>query len=83
MALRSGLTVLFPVDYRYGWDMVNSKHSSYISKVQMIFEPIVKLSSPECRPWTAMRNMRGAGVAVAERQEEFPMPCSSGYSTTA
>ncbi|CAK0902456.1 unnamed protein product, partial [Prorocentrum cordatum] len=41
--------------------------------VQTVFKPIVKLSSPDCRLWTAMSNMRGAGVAAAERQAEFPM----------
>eukprot|EP00959_Pyramimonas_sp_CCMP1952_P386447 8099052-Pyramimonas_sp.AAC.1 len=72
MALRSGLTVLFPVDHRHGWEMMKSKHRSYISKAQMIFKPIVKPSSHECRAWTAMCNMRGAGGAAAERQGEFP-----------
>mgnify|MGYP001305146696 CR=1 FL=1 len=38
-ALRSGLTVLFPVDYRYGWDLMNDKHREYISKVQTILSP--------------------------------------------
>eukprot|EP00959_Pyramimonas_sp_CCMP1952_P121582 2542295-Pyramimonas_sp.AAC.1 len=53
--------------------MMNSEHRSYISKAQMIFKPIVKLSSPECRLWPATCNVRGAGVTAVERQEEVPM----------
>ncbi|CAK0855905.1 unnamed protein product [Prorocentrum cordatum] len=69
---KSRLTVLFPVGYRYGWDLMNPEHRKMLSKVQAVFKPIVKLSAPDCRMWTAMSNKRGAGVAAAERQAEFP-----------
>ncbi|CAK0911207.1 unnamed protein product, partial [Prorocentrum cordatum] len=69
----TGLTVLFPVGYRYSWGTINSMHRNYISKVQTISKPIGKPSSPECRLWTAMCNVRRAGAAAAERQDEVPM----------
>lgn len=39
IALLSGLTVLFPVDLRYGWDIDYAPHQALLCEVQMTLNP--------------------------------------------
>ena len=55
-AFNYGLSVLFPVDLRYGWDMKHQPHCKLIDKVQSHFTIVCKYSAPDCRLWTAMSN---------------------------
>ena len=73
-AFKAGLSVLFPVDLRYGWDMKHPPHRKLIDSVQSHFNIICKFSAPDCRLWTAMSNAHPNKEKLErDRQSEFPM----------
>ena len=56
MALLAGLSVAFPVDYRYGWDIGDSSHQKMLLEMQEICKPDVIMLSPSCGPWSTSAN---------------------------
>ena len=74
VAYATGLSVLFPVDLRYGWDLTLPEHRKMLEQVQNHFKPIVKFSAPDCRHWTAMSNAHPDKDQLAkDRKLETPM----------
>ena len=51
-----GLAVLFPVDFRYGWNLKNKRHRQLLQDLPATLRPIVKYSAPDCRLWTSVSN---------------------------
>ena len=73
LCLLSGLSVMFPVDYRYGWDLGCREHQQLLLEVgTMVGEPQVKLYSPSCRPWSISSTRRDLEVTNRERNSEKP-----------
>ena len=56
LALMSGLTVLFPVDLRYGWDVGYGLHQYLLREVQQELAPEDMMMEPNCRPWSISFN---------------------------
>ena len=74
VAYATGLSVLFPVDLRYGWDLTVPAHRKMLGQVQNHFKPVVKFSSRDCRHWTAMPNAHPNKEQLAkDRRLEVPM----------
>ena len=73
-AFNTGLSVLFPVDLRYGWDMKYPPHRKLIDQVQAHFTITCKYSAPDCRLWTAMSNAHPNKDKLSQdRKDEFGM----------
>ena len=72
LALMSGLTVLFPVDMRYGWDIGHVPHQMLLRKVHDELIPECLHASPNCRPWSISSNGRDPEIRERERAEEQP-----------
>jgi len=50
LAVCAGLMVMFPLDYRYGWDLGCSSHRKLIDEIESNLAPDVEYMSPACRP---------------------------------
>ena len=74
IALLSGLCVLFPIDYRYGWDLSHPEHQRIILEIEQNFngDPDVLFASPTCRPWSISSTRRDLAQTQQEREAEMP-----------
>ena len=73
LCLLSGLSVMFPVDYRYGWDLGCREHQQLLLEVgHTVGEPRVKFYSPSCRPWSISSTRRDLEITNKERKAEKP-----------
>ena len=74
LALLSGLCVLFPIDYRYGWDLGHPDHQRIIGELEMDMDggPDTLLYSPSCRPWSIASTKRDLQQTQQERASEMP-----------
>ena len=71
-AYRQGLSTLFPIDSRYGWDIQYKKHRDLIDLVRDTLTPLFKWSGPDCRRWSSATNAQDPKTLEQSRQEEFP-----------
>ena len=55
---RQGLSTLFPVDLRYGWDICNGDHQEKLTRCNDEFHIAVKSASPDCRNWCGRSHQR-------------------------
>ena len=81
VALLSGLSVLFPVDLRYGWDIGHPPHQRLLQEVHSSLQPDVITMAPNCRPWSISANRRDPQQTAMEREEE--RPCLKHLEKTA
>jgi hypothetical protein len=74
IALLSGLCVLFPIDYRYGWDLSHPEHQRIIQEIEHDINggPEVLMATPTCRPWSISSTRRDLETTKKERDEEMP-----------
>ena len=74
LALLSGLCVLFPIDYRYGWDLGLPEPQKIINDVEQGLggDPDVLFYSPACRPWSISSTKRDLDQTQRERAAEMP-----------
>jgi hypothetical protein len=74
IALPSGLCVLFPIDYRYGWDLSHPEHQRIIQEIEHDINggPEVLMATPTCRPWSISSTRRDLETTKKERNEEMP-----------
>ena len=72
-AVSRGISTLFPIDLRYGWDLRNPEHQRKIDQVRENLRPLVKMSSPDCRLWSCATNANDKSVLQAGRHEEVGM----------
>ena len=73
LALCAGLAVMFPLDYRYGWDLTSPSHRRLIDEIEETFKPDIDFMSPSCRPWSISSVRRDLEQTQQERQEEMPV----------
>ena len=52
------LRVGFPVDYRYGWDLMLPLHRQHITRLKTLFTTYVDFNEPDCRIWSIASNRR-------------------------
>ena len=70
IALLAGLTVAFPVDFRYGWDLGNASHQTMLLEAQSQLQPDTIMFSPSCGPWSTSANRLAPEDAERLRDEE-------------
>ena len=72
LAVCAGLMVMFPLDYRYGWDLGCASHRKLIDEIETNLAPDVEYMSPACRPWSIASTRRDLEQTQRERNEEMP-----------
>ena len=73
LAMLAGLCVMFPVDYRYGWDLSHPEHRRLLNEIGAEMSgPDVTFYSPSCRPWPISSTKRDLAVTQQERMNEMP-----------
>ena len=70
--LVAGLTVGFPIDMRYGWDVGNACHQKYLRQARDEFCPGVIYLAPECGPWSVSSSSKDPDQRQAERLQQKP-----------
>eukprot|EP00435_Cladocopium_sp_Y103_P052779 s971_g16.t1 len=70
--LLAGLTVGFPIDMRYGWDVGNACHQKYLRQARDEFCPGVIHLAPECGPWSVSSSSKDPDQRQAERLQQKP-----------
>ena len=70
--LVAGLTVGFPIDMRYGWDVGNACHQKYLRQARDEFCPGVIHLAPECGPWSVSSSSKDPDQRQAERLQQKP-----------
>ena len=70
--LLAGLSVGFPVDLRYGWNINDLSHQAMLREAQAEFQPGVLMCAPDCAPWKAASNSKDPQVRQAERDRDQP-----------
>ena len=70
LALLAGLSVAFPVDFRYGWNLGDVSHQSMLLEAQKQMRPDVLMLSPSCGPWSTSANRLTAEDCERLREEE-------------
>ena len=70
--LMAGLVVGFPVDYRYGWDINNAQHQSYLNQAYHEFKPGVVHAAPDCAPWSVSANTKDPRLRHQDRLRDRP-----------
>ena len=65
--------VLFPVDFRYGWDLRLPEHQQLLITVDKLFQPLVTTYEPRCKYWSRAGNTRDPEVTAERRQQETGM----------
>eukprot|EP00435_Cladocopium_sp_Y103_P061866 s1483_g23.t1 len=73
LALCAGLLVMFPLGYRYGWDLGCASHRKLIDEIEAMFQPDVEYMSPACRPWSIASTRRDLEQTQRERNDEMPV----------
>ncbi len=72
MCLMAGLTVGFPVDARYGWDINCAEHQVMLDKCQRQFSPAHLHTAPDCAPWSIAGNSKDPNIRSEERLQDRP-----------
>jgi hypothetical protein len=70
--LLAGLSVGFPVDLRYGWDINNLSHQAMLREAQAEFQPGVLMCAPDCAPWSVASNSKDPQARQEERLRDQP-----------
>ena len=70
LALLAGLSVAFPVDFRYGWNLGDVSYQSMLLEAQKQMRPDVLMLSPSCGPWSTSANRLTAEDCERLREEE-------------
>ena len=64
VALLAGLSVAFPVDLRYGWNLGTPAHQEMILEAQELFDPKVIVMSPSFGGW----NSHSANLSAEDKE---------------
>ncbi|CAE7923898.1 Smok2b, partial [Symbiodinium necroappetens] len=70
--LLANLSVGFPVDHRYGWDIGYGPHQALLRECQTAFAPDHLMAAPNCGPWSVATAGRDPGKRQADRSAELP-----------
>ena len=68
-AYKAGEHVLFPIDYRYGWDTDLPEHQLLLSRIRREIPPKVLFGSPTCKWWTPCTNQVPEAQRLAARKD--------------
>ena len=70
--LLAGLTIGFPVDARYGWNLGNINHQNMLDLARKEFQPGFIHHAPDCGPWSVSSNTKDPETKHLERLQEQP-----------
>ena len=70
--LLAGLTVGFPIDMRYGWNINNHQHQGMLKEARDEFCPGVVFMAPECGPWSVSSSSKKPEDRQADRLRDGP-----------
>ena len=70
--LLAGLTVGFPIDMRYGWNINNHSHQNMLKEARDEFCPGVVFLAPECGPWSVSSSSKKPEDRQADRLRDGP-----------
>ena len=68
----AGLSIGFPVDYRYGWNLNNASHRAMLWEAQQEFQPGAMHYAPDCAPWSVSSSSKDPGIREQERLQDRP-----------
>ena len=72
-AHKLGLKVLGPMDYRYGWDLMNQQHRALAGLLIQTFKVQVVLAAPDCRVWSCSATTADVQATLNARRAQEPM----------
>eukprot|EP00974_Lingulodinium_polyedra_P070172 6789508-Lingulodinium_polyedra.AAC.1 len=67
-ALRAGLMIGFPVDYRYGWNLAERDHRKLLGNLS----PKVRFFAPSCSSWSSLSGWMPPADRDLARAKEIP-----------
>eukprot|EP00959_Pyramimonas_sp_CCMP1952_P468336 9493079-Pyramimonas_sp.AAC.1 len=67
-----GLSIAFPVDYRYGWDLKTPQHQKLLDSCAQQLGIQTHFWSPRCSPWSAQSNRATPEKRDRTRTAEVP-----------
>ena len=70
--LIAGLRIMFPFDFRYGWDLKSKPHRKLADDILDMFDPFVEFSAPRCSPWSSSQNNTKPEKLRESRANETP-----------
>ena len=70
--LLAGLSVGFPVDMRYGWNVNDMRHQEMLTMARDEFCPGVMFMAPDCAPWSLSSSAKDPEVRHLERLRDRP-----------
>ena len=68
----TGLSVSFPIDLRYGWDINDHKHQKLLWKVIEVLKPKLIFAAPRCKFHSTAANTMSPEKKLAGRAEDEP-----------
>ena len=66
------MKVIFPIDYRYGWDIGFAPHQKLLEKVRDALMPKIWFWAPDCRPWGQPGNRVDPHLRELQRADALP-----------
>ena len=72
-AHKLGLKVMGPLDYRYGWDLMNPQHRALAGLLVQTFKVKVILAAPDCRVWSCSATTADPQATQEARRAQEPM----------
>ena len=72
MMMAASMSVGFPVDYRYGWDLAYPAHQAVLRQCHEEFCPAHLFEAPTCTPWSVASSSKPPDIRLQERQSELP-----------
>ena len=70
--LLAGLSVGFPVDMRYGWNVNDMSHQAMLTMARDEFCPGVMFMAPDCAPWSLSSSAKDPEIRHCERLRDKP-----------
>ena len=72
ICLLAGLSVGFPVDHRYGWDLGFPQHQSLLQECHRTFSTDHLFMAPNCGPWSVASAGKDPAKRAEDRNNERP-----------
>ena len=69
---QAGSRVIFPIDFRYGWDIGFVPHQQLLEKVRDALKPKMWFWAPDCLPWGQSGNRIDPQLRALQRASQIP-----------
>ena len=68
----AGLHIVFPNDFRYGWDLRTKAHRTLLDDTFVLLKPSAEFYAPRCSPWSQPQNNTRPEKLQKAREIERP-----------